>query len=137
LVGFVNVSGSVTTQCPEEITSLDDGKYTVMEGDASYTYTFEKPILFSGYMIKTAFAEDPATGQPKDWTIKVNDLLEGGSDILIDEVTGEVERGPLEEKEYHIAEDKEVCTDSVTINITGRVNDLDVCEIGRFSILTS
>jgi len=67
----------------------------------------------------------------------VNDLLEGGSDIQIDEVTGEVERGPLEEKEYHIAEDKEVWTDSVTINITGRMNDEDGVEISRFSILTS
>jgi hypothetical protein len=50
-------------------------------------------------------------------------LTEGQSDILIDEKTNEKERGALEEKEYHIAEDKEVWTDSVTINITGRIND--------------
>jgi hypothetical protein len=63
-------------------------------------------------------------------------MAEGGSDILIHEVTNEEERKALTEKEYHIAEDKEVWTDSVTINITDRINNADNTEISRFSIMT-
>ena len=134
-VGFVSITGSPSDA--DEVAYASDEKYSKQLGSESYfTYTFEKPILFSGYMIKTGAGAE-GFGQPKDWTVRVNDKSKGKSDILIHEVKGEAERGPHEEKNYQIAEEKEVWTDSVTINIPGRTNDEENLEITRFSIITS
>ena len=62
-------------------------------------------------MIQTGKGEDNSYTQPKAWTVRVNDMAEGGSDILVHEVTNEQERDTLADKEYHIKEDKEVWTD--------------------------
>jgi hypothetical protein len=48
-VGYVTISGSATDA--DEVAMEADDKFSRTEGDAYYTYNFEKPILFSGYMI--------------------------------------------------------------------------------------
>jgi hypothetical protein len=48
-VGYVTISGSATDA--NEIAMEAEDKFSRTEGDAYYTYNFEKPILFSGYMI--------------------------------------------------------------------------------------
>ena len=101
--GFVTASGSAGQE--EDVASPDTGKFCRADGDVTFTYNFVKPILFSGYLIQTGKGEDNDYNQPKAWTVRVNDMGEGGSDILLHEVTNEKERETLTDKEYHLTEE--------------------------------
>ena len=74
-VGFISITGSPSDA--DEVAYASDEKYSKQLGSESYfTYTFEKPILFSGYMIKTGAGAE-GFGQPRDWTVRVNDIAKG------------------------------------------------------------
>ena len=61
------------------------------------TYTFEKPILFQGYMLQTA--NDNADWDPKNWRV-VNESGE-----VVHSVEDEKPKERLEEKKYRLEGD--------------------------------
>ena len=86
------------------------------QGVFELTYRFEKPILFRGYILKTANGNNEC--DPKDWTVDCRNIADNISTV-ISTVTDEGDRDRLVDKQYRVDSSVgDIWTDRISIKVT-------------------
>jgi len=86
------------------------------QGTFELTYRFEKPILFRGYILKTANVESES--DPKDWIVDCRNIADNISTV-VSTVSEEPERERSTEKEHRVDSILgDIWTDRITIKVS-------------------
>jgi len=131
-VGFLSITGTQpfvanedALNCVSKSNNKFGGPFEEQDGmDDVFkvSYSFEKPIYLTGYMIKTA--NDNPDRDPRDWVIScVN--LDGGDVIMAHCIGGEQPRDRFEQKTYRC--EKPVWTTGVSLDVYTTLGIIKEC----------